>query len=90
MKLGRKLTACAVGLLLFASSATSALAGTGTPPLAKLTITGRASNVACIGPCCGTVLFIKYQGVDYIGTYRRCFKPLRDGDTVTTTGRPWR
>lgn len=57
------------------------------PPGTRVTITGPAQNVACgLGCCCGYVQGV-YHGETYGGAYCRWFRPLRDGQTVTLTGR---
>lgn len=56
-------------------------------PGTRVTITGPAQNVACgLGCCCGYVQGV-YRGETYGGAYCRWFRPLRDGQTVTLTGR---
>lgn len=47
---------------------------------------GIVSDVNCIGPCCCGTVYKVYQGWYYERfSYCRWFKPLKDGDRVTTT-----
>jgi hypothetical protein len=55
---------------------------------AVVTIRGPVQHVSCgLGCCCGLVQGT-YQGRTYGGAYCRWFRPLREGETVTKTGRP--
>lgn len=47
---------------------------------------GIVSDVNCIGPCCCGTVYKVYQGWYYERfSYCRWFKPLKNGDRVTTT-----
>lgn len=81
---GALLLAAVICAVLLALSAGAASADDGTLPY-KVRTTGRLSEVSCAGPCCcGTVSTIighvRYEASGYC----RWFRPLRNGQTVTT------
>jgi len=80
---GALLLAAVICAVLLALSAGAASADGATPY--KIRTTGRLSEVNCAGPCCcGTVSTIighvRYEASGYC----RWFRPLRNGQTVTT------
>jgi hypothetical protein len=61
-------------------------AGAGEPLPRTLRVTAPLSYVSCSGPCCcGEVTVRKYGRYYGDASYCRWFRPLRDGQLVTTT-----
>lgn len=82
---------CAAALLLLVlavAAAHAAPAGGAAGPTTlprSLTGSGQVQSVYCAGPvCCGS-LVVRYQGYRYTAEYCRWFRPLRNGDSVSTT-----